>query len=303
MILSQLALVSWALIAAQQAAAPASPAAPDPGGISKEQAETLISKCGERRFEATADIPVNDKVRRTKLTLCAADGDTNADWVSKLEKAAAQIQAHPTYPAATKEKLLGDLRAEIERVKSGAVAEGPATGAAVAASSSIPVAAAPPIVATPRLPPKSPLADFNALPPLPRAPAVAATPTKVATAVAATAPARRGPQLSVRCAVAGDDRTQRCGMIASDERLVVRATEPFDGPVSLRFVRNGGDVSEEVAFASRSLKAGQTARFRIPEEICAARLRAKFEIHAVSPVINGGRTGERVGSFETRCGV
>ena len=301
MILSQLMLGWVALAAAQQPAATPIPegAAPSPGEITKEQASALISTCGKRRFETTAEVPRDGKMRRTRITLCAADSDTNAEWLSKLEKAAAQIEAHPTFPEATKNKLLGDVRAEIERVKSG-----PVQDTAVAASTGVAVAApegstpAAPLTAAPRVPPRSPLADFSPLPPLPRAAAPAA-PAASATATAA-APVRPGPKMSVRCAIAGDDRTQGCGTIASDERLVVRATEPFDGPVSLRFVRNDG-TSAEVPFASQRVRAGQTVRFSIPKAICSARIRAKFDIEAISPLINGGRSGERIGSFEARC--
>ena len=288
MILSQLALASAMLIAAQQAGPPADPAKPGPGEITKQQADSLASTCGARRFETSADVPTNGKVRRTKVTLCAADSDTQAEWVSKLEKAVAQIEAHPTFPDATKQKLAGDLRAEIARVR-----PRPAFDLAIPAG---PASPSVPIAGPPRLPPKSPLAEFNALPPLPRAPAVSA-----ATAKPASAPRRRGPQLTVRCAIAGDYRSQRCGVIAPDDRLVIQATEPFNGPVSLRFTRTDSGTSAEVPFDSRALRAGQTERFSIPKAICRARFRARFELEAVTPVIDGGRSGERLGSFEARC--
>jgi hypothetical protein len=92
MFLTQVALVSAALIAGSNLAVPADAAKPAPGEITKDQAEALRSTCGSRRFETTADVPANGKMRRTKITLCAADSDTSAQWISKLETAAAQIK-------------------------------------------------------------------------------------------------------------------------------------------------------------------------------------------------------------------
>jgi len=299
MILGQLSLALAALIAGQSNGAAPSEAKPSQGEISKAQASTLLSTCGARKFETTADVPTNGKVRRTKITLCAADSDTNADWVSKLEKAIAQIEAHPTFPAETKAKLLGDLRSEIARVKSAQSPFDLGKPVKSANVSSAPAVSAPaaPIATAPRLPEKSPLAEFSALPPLPRAPALAAASTKAA------APVRRGPQLSVQCVMVGFSKPQRCGVIESDERLVVSAKEPFKGPVSLRFSRPDSDVSAEIPFASESVSAGQMARFSVPKAICARRIFAEFELEAVSPVINGGRSGERLGTFKARCGV
>ena len=298
MFLSQVALVLAALIAAQQPEVPADAAKPSSGEITKDQAEALRSTCGSRRFETTADVTANGKMRRTKITLCAADSDTSADWISKLEKAAAQIKAHPTFPDATKEKLQEELRAEIARVKTAQAFGVDASTKPFANATPTPPVSPPsePITTSPRLQPKSPLADFNALPPLPTAPAVADASTKAAV------PSRRGPQLSVQCALLGIDRVYRCGVLATDERLVIRATEPFNGAVTLRFTRTDSDKIAEVPFASQSLRAGQTARVGVPKAICKGRIRAEFELEAVTPAINGGRSGERLGSFEARCG-
>lgn len=291
MISNGVALAFAALLAAMQPAATNTPAE---GEISKEQATSLLTKCGARKFEAVADVPSNGKVRRTKITLCAADSDTNEEWVSKLEKAVAQIEAHPTFPVETKAQLVSDLRAEIARSKSPQQAFDLGKSIDAADHSRGIARSAPGLAPVPRVTEKSPLAEFSALPPLPRNPV--SSPITPKQPVAAGRP---GPKLSVQCVVLGDDRAQRCGLISSDERLVVRATEAFEGPVRLRFSRVDSDATAEVVLASRSLKTGQTSRYAIPKEICAGRIRAKFEIEAVSP----GTSGARLGPFETRCGT
>ena len=193
--------------------------------------------------------------------------------------------------------MLGDLRAEIARVRSPQPIALPQSFSLSkpTAKSPVPSTVAPLGGRAPTS--RSPLADIHAMPPLP--------PPPVAGRATAGAPAVRvpSPKLAVECATVGDDRAGRCGgLIATNERLVIRATEAFKGPVSLRFSRTGSSVSAEVPFAMNGLRAGQTARFKIPREICAGRVRAKFEIEPLTAGRNGSQAGDRLGPFETRCG-
>jgi hypothetical protein len=274
--------------------------APAAKEISKDEAKTLVKECGSRRFQTSAQVPVEGKVRRVRVQLCAADSETNAQWIAKLEKALAQIEAQPNLFASAKTQLAGELRAEIARVKSGQLIEMAGPPPSIAASS-VPAArpSAPPIPARPTArTQKSPLADISALPPLPRAPAVGRTP---AASVAAAA-RRPAPKLDVECATVGDDRSGRCGAtIAPDERLVIRATERFNGPVTLRFRRVGTDVTAEVPFATTGVRAGQSARYSIPKDICAGKVRTNFEIELVTSNASSAQASGRLGPFTTRC--
>ena len=63
-------LLSAALVAAPGRAAPAGSET-----ISKEQAEARLANCGSRKFEAVAEFPVDGKMKRSRLELCAADSE------------------------------------------------------------------------------------------------------------------------------------------------------------------------------------------------------------------------------------
>ena len=56
-------------------------------------------------------------------------------------------------------------------------------------------------------------------------------------------------------------------MINTDERLVIRATEPFNSSVTLRFIRTDSDTIAEVPLPAKA-SGGQTARVGIPKAIC-----------------------------------
>src|SRR6476661_10765520 len=90
----------------------AASAAPAEGEkITKEQAEARLATCGSRKFESVAEFPVDGKMKRSRLELCAQDSETNAQWIAKLEKARASIQAQTSIPEVARFKLLSDLGA------------------------------------------------------------------------------------------------------------------------------------------------------------------------------------------------
>src|SRR5215213_1082423 len=114
-------MVMWIgplLLGAAVAAAP-SPAAPAGETISKEQAEARLANCGSRKFEAIAEFEIDGKMKRSRLELCAADSETAAEWIAKLEKAEASMKGQTKIPETARFKLLTDLRTEIDRLKSG----------------------------------------------------------------------------------------------------------------------------------------------------------------------------------------
>ena len=105
-------LLSAALVAAPGRAAPAGSET-----ISKEQAEARLANCGSRKFEAVAEFPVDGKMKRSRLELCAADSKSAAEWIAKLEKAEASMKKQTGIPKSARFKLLTDLRTEIDRLK------------------------------------------------------------------------------------------------------------------------------------------------------------------------------------------
>lgn len=256
-------------------AAQAQPAVSGPQ-ISREEAEQRLTNCGARRFESVAEFPVNGKIRRARLSLCAPDSETNDQWIATLERNEAQVRAQTALPESARQHLLADLKAAIDKLR-GVNALVPSNGADITPRSSAVVV------------PKSDFA-ITGLPPLPApiktAPGV--SPQRVS-GTASTVAAKPmipslKPRLSVKCAAIGDSPIE-CNRVAVDEMLVIQAEENLASPLTLTFrqAKSGAETDVPVG----RLKRGQTVRLNIPPSICKGVVRATFEIQ-----VAGAGTGK-----------
>ena len=303
-------LIGIVLAAAQAAAAPASPApaSPPPASsapsaigaqapsttsvvsvdgfnlgaksaatLTPDQAATLRSQCGDRRFETSADGMIDGELKRRKITLCAAPGDSNAQWIAKLENAVSWVRAQPGLSDPVKAQLVASLQAKIESERSlGPMRALPSGG--------LPAADA--LVAT--VPPMPP--------PLPRS-------TLSGAAMLALAPplvAR--PPLTIRCLAAGERGAgTACGKLAATTVFTVHADADLAGPTTLRFTRRGEFRAEtEVA----ALRRGQILRVKMPSQVCAGVVRSDVAIEIMSASSNSGRVAQiadKVGPFDLHC--
>jgi len=256
--------------------------APAGGTITKEQAEQRLAQCGARKFESVAEFPVDGKMKRSRLELCAADSETKAEWIAKLEKAEASMKAQTRIPESARFKLLSDLRAEIDRLKGGT------TLLAVQGDIST--------IAPPKAGVAVPKTDFEVagLPPMPTAkkgPSTKFDPKKAVT------PLTRKPQLSISCTTGG--AAARCTRMGKDTALEVLAEEDLASAVTLQFRRTDANRQAEVRLAQ--LKRGDAVMMRVPAEICKGVVLAEFDVQVTGPGSDGLRYSDIVGPFEKRC--
>lgn len=278
-------MIATLLLGLAAAAVQGAGAAPVSAGeiITKEQAEERLANCGSRKFESVAEFPVDGKMRRSRLELCAADNETNAEWIAKLEKAEGSVQAQTRLPESARFKLLSDLRTEIERLR--------------AAQNIFAVKGDLGIGSKPQAEVTVPQSDFaiSTLPSMPTAKKVGSTafdPKKAAT------PLTKRPQLSIKCLNPGG-AAARCSFMAADTAIEVYAEEDLESPVTLHFRRTGSNREGEVRLAQ--LKRGDTARMRVPQEICKGVVRAEFDVQVSGAGSGGMRYADVVGPFEKRC--
>ena len=154
-----------------------------PGEISRSEAEAALANCGIRRFETSAEGVIEGRMRRTSIRLCAADSESAAEWLSKLEKALAQVDDQQRLPPDVKLKLQAELRAEIARLQQ------------LRPASANPIPPRPSLIVA-----QPPATDTRAADaPTPVSPPVAAAATPRAPTVVV-----RKPRLDIRCSAPGD---------------------------------------------------------------------------------------------------
>ena len=249
--------------------------------ITKEQAEARLANCGSRKFESVAEFPVDGKTKRSRLGLCAADSETHAEWIAKLEKAEASVKAQTRLPESARFKLLSDLRSEIDRLKSSQ-----STAAVVGDPAPAP-APKPPLVET------DTQFAVSALPPLP-------APEKTAAKASGpgSAPLTKKPRLSVLCASPGGAPT-RCSNLFMDDAIVIRAEEDLASTLTVRFRRVDSDQQGAVRVAQ--LRRGNSVTLRVPPAVCNGVVRADFDVLVSGPGSDGRRYSDRHGPFSKRC--
>jgi hypothetical protein len=278
------------LAGALVAVAPGSPPPAPEGTITKAQAEARLATCGSRKFESVAEFPVDGKMKRSRLELCAADSESAEQWITKLEKAEASVKAQTRLPESARFKLMSDLRTEIDRLK------GVQSIVGIKGDSSIAVPKTDFAVSSlPAMP--TPKNDFavSTLPPMPTAKKSAST---AFNGKAPPAPLTRKPQLSIKCLNPGGSAA-RCSFMASDTTVEVSADEDLASPVTLRFRRLESDREGEVRLAQ--LKRGDSVQMRVPAAICKGVVRAVFDVQVTGAGSGGLRYADVQGPFEKRC--
>lgn len=283
---NSLLIIAAAVAAAGAHAEPTKPEAADKSAeISKEQAEKILAQCGERRFETTAAFEVDGTTRRTGIRMCAQPGDSDADWIGRLEKAAAAVEAQPSLPDSAKSKLLSDLRGEIARLKL-LQASPPTTSFSLrppAPATAPPLGASDALVAT--------------VPPMP------APPPPQKSYPIGTVPAAMlvpPPPLSIRCLDSGERKGGTpCFEFDSHTVLAVEADADFASRATLRFMRKDRPRGE---IAVGPLRRGQVVQIRIPREVCTGVVRSELAIEVVpgAPGTNARPTSTK-GPYTLRC--
>jgi hypothetical protein len=291
-------LMAIALGAAQLAAAPqpAPPAANGPqpsstttvvpvngfdlgakpaNALTRNQAEALQSQCDDRRFETSADGMIDGAMKRRKISLCAAPGESNIQWITKLENAVAWVRAQPGLSDPVKAKLVADLRTRIGQERS---------VVSLRAMPSAGLSAADALVAT--VPPMPP--------PLP--------PQSLSASSLLASPSQARVPLTIRCLGAGErGEGGRCDRLDPDTVFAVRADANLARPAVLRFLRRGETRAEIPVTA---LRQGQVIRVKLPLEVCS-RVTASvvtIEVLAGGPATAlGTRMSEELGPFRLRC--
>ena len=245
------------------------------GEITKEQAEARLSECGIRRLDSSADGMIEGRMRRTTIRLCAADTESDADWLAKLEGSAAQVRAQTRLPDEVKQKLLADIEAEIARISTNR----PAAAATVA----IEPVASEPVAAKPRA-----LADEIEPAPVNAAP------------VGRTAAM---PGLKIRCHAPGDRSTGTdCRYRIADAVMLVTPDAAVPAGTRVRFRRTDGSRAADVILSSRELPRGQSTRVPVPKSICAGLIRADFTVEmAAGPSVTPPSEARIYGPFKKRC--
>ena len=278
------------LSAQQSTALPEAPAASasDPAQAEKTvEGDTpdrvaQIERCQGHKFESMVETdPV--KKRATRIKLCANPGSSDADWVKTLKAAVAQIEQRDMPPAA-KDKLIGELTSEISRY----------------AQVSKPTTVAPdaPVYITKEAGPASELIapteryETSALPPLPTR-KLAADGTQ-----ATEAPARPAMSIRIKCLAQGESGVGgTCDSFDRDTRLVVSAVQGLEKGAALRFLRRG-EARGEVVLSP--LAVGQSARVRLPADLCQGVFHSKVEIELLAAKSTGAAAA-RLGPYSLRC--
>lgn len=278
---------------------PAEPSAPSP------KLQNLLQNCDAHKFETIIQSTVDGKPHSSKLRMCGNEGQSDADWISTLEDAVAKVETNATMPESTRNQIVTAVRAEIARLK-GESAPPPPAGSLPAGRSAT--------VATDAL-----ANDYSILPPLPKsAPApthVLDVPPAGTTAAASTVsvaadqapapvsapsvsapppPLPAKPKISLSCISPEFPSGGPCVTLSRDTTVSVKAAEPIDSGVSLRFLRQGESRAE---FPLGSMRKGQSVRFSLPQPVCSGVVSSEVEI----AVVRNGRVVDTRGPSLLHC--
>jgi len=242
-----------------------------------------VEQCQGQKFESRVEIdPV--KKRSTRIKLCADPGASDAEWVKTLEAAVVQIEQR-NMPAEARQKLIGELEREIARYPA-APTSAPAVQGAILYETN-PGAAE-------RLAGPTERFETSVLPPLP-APKKA---SRTAPNSSSSSPPQKPMRIALKCLERGQTGAGgTCDFLESTTLLVVRAVEGLDDGGTLRF-RRRGDVGGEVALPR--LTAGQSARVKLPAELCRGVANTRAELELMGPKSNGV-VAARLGPYYVRC--
>lgn len=239
-----------------------------------------IERCQGHKFESLIVIdPV--KKRTTRVKLCANPGSSDADWVKTLQAAVVQIEQRDMPPAA-KEKVIGELNSELAKFASASKPASIARGAPLVLGGD----------AGALIPPTERY-ETSVLPPL-------TPPTRAAAASAAAGPLPPRPPMRARllCRERGQTGSGgTCDFIDPSTLLSVSAAEGLEKGGRLRF-QGRGDARGEIALAP--MRTGQSARIRLPDELCRGFGNTKVEIELLGPK-STDPVAARLGTYRLQC--
>jgi len=243
--------------------------------IAQTEAATTLSRCGGRQFEASAEGMISGELKRRRITLCGAPGESDAQWTARLENAIVWVRAQKDLSDPVREQLIAEIRGEI--------AQGRARGRS-AVLTSPPLPAADRLVATvPPMPPPLPSPSVSALS-LRTAPKLARLP------------------LTIRCLDAGEPGAgRRCDNLYPETVFAVHADANLANPAILRFLRRG-ETRAEISVAA--LRQGQIARVKLPPAVCSRVTGSVVTIQVLASdraTALGNRVAEELGPFRLRC--
>jgi hypothetical protein len=289
----KLYLALCAVAAGALSAAALAQSAPENGATEAMPADkaALIESCSAHKFETIVQFTgANGKPRQSKVRLCGAPGQTDAQWAVTLRDAAKKVEANAAMTPEARQQVVAALEAELAKF---AAAEAAAPAQAATSTFALPPAD------SGGTPARAALLEYSTLPPL-TAPAPVASAGAPALAAVAVAPA--APRLTIRCVLPSDyGAASACASIESETRLAVRADEALPAGLKLRFLRRG-DARGEVALAA--MRQGQTLQVRPPAKLCAGVVRSSTQIQIVRTGIGvaaGGQVLDTLGPYELKC--
>ena len=245
----------------------------------------LVNACGDHKFEAMVEIdPV--KHRSTRVKLCSKPGATDAEWVTTLNAAIAQMEVR-TMPPAARDQLIAQLQAEAARFDQLAASKSAAIGLSAI---DLGKGSFDDSVAEPEAP-----FMVTSLPPLPN-PKGRATAT-AATAAKSPAVLVKPIRASIKCLTRGESgKGGSCDYFDKNTVLVLTAIAGLDDGATVRFLRKGEDRGTvEIG----SLGVGDMRRIPLPPGICKNISYSKIEIELIAPKTT--MAGGRLGPYGLRC--
>ena len=241
-----------------------------------------IERCQGHKFESMIQIDAVKK-RSTRVKLCANPGSTDADWVKTLEAAIGQIELRDI-PAEAKDKLIGELRAEMAKfgakLPPPAVIEGLSAFALGGANTDKSL-----IEPAERF-------ETSTLPPIP--PRKVASAGKPGIQVAPQPPMR----IRIKCLERGQSGAGgTCDFFDRNTILALSAVEGLEGGGVLRFLRRG-ETRDEIIL--EPMQSGQMRRVKLPGELCRGISHSKVEIELLGPK-SVGIAAARYGPYGLHC--
>ena len=239
-----------------------------------------IQQCQGHKFESVVEVDPATR-RSTRVKLCADPGASDSAWVKTLEAAVAQIEQRDM-PASAKDKLIGELRAEIGKYPASAQPAETASGISLGSAGPGSVLIEP----TERF-------ETSALPSL-------APPKKTTATVSGglSVPPQRPMRITLKCLERGQSGAgATCDFFVRTTMLAISAVEGLEEGGVLRF-RRKGEQRGEVSLAP--MQAGQSIRVKLPGELCRGISSSRVEIELFGAK-SAGTAAARFGPYGLRC--